>query len=108
MNLCTVKSLETLRAGTDVARKVTILARECGSPAILEDLAVSSLVPTELEAVSVDEYLRRLPEFDAEMDAQLASAQASGDVLRYVGKYDAVTDSCSITLARCVPRGGPS
>ena len=79
---------------------MTILARECGSDAVLEDLAVDSLVPEPLRAVDIDTFLRKLPEHDSDMAAELDAAQASGDVLRYVGKYDAVADACSITLAR--------
>lgn len=67
---------------------------------MLEDLPVSSLVPGPLADVSVADFLAKLPEHDGDMAAQLAEAQASGEVLRYVGKYDASSDECSITLAR--------
>ena len=85
-------------SGTDVARKVVILGRECGSKPVLEDLQVDSLVPAELEGVSVPEYLEKLSEHDGAMAAKLEEAQAAGNVLRYVGKYDAQADKCSITL----------
>eukprot|EP01025_Chloroclados_australasicus_P041881 TRINITY_DN44673_c0_g1_i1.p3 TRINITY_DN44673_c0_g1~~TRINITY_DN44673_c0_g1_i1.p3 ORF type:complete len:146 (-),score=15.26 TRINITY_DN44673_c0_g1_i1:63-500(-) len=84
----------------DVARKVTILARECGEKAVLEDLKVNSLVPEALADVGVPTFLQKLPEHDEAMAAQLNEAQAKGEVLRYVGKYDAVADKCSITLAQ--------
>lgn len=80
--------------------QVTILARESGSAAVLDDLAVSSLVPAALRDVDVATFLAQLPEHDGEMAAQLEAAQAAGEVLRYVGKYDAVGDACSIKLAR--------
>ena len=83
----------------DVARKVTILARECGANAELSDLSISSLVPAALEGVSVDEFLRRLPEFDADMAASLADATGEGCVLRFVGKHDAVTGASAVLLA---------
>ena len=79
---------------------MTILARECGASAVLEDLAVDTLVPQALQGVDVDTFLQKLPAHDADMAAQLDEAQALGDVLRYVGKYDAQKDACSITLAR--------
>lgn len=47
--------------GMDVARKVVILARECGLQIGLEDLEVSSLVPEELAALSTpQEYMDQL------------------------------------------------
>jgi bifunctional aspartokinase / homoserine dehydrogenase 1 len=79
---------------------VTILARESGARPVLESLAVNSLVPANLVDVDVATFLEKLPEHDADMAAQLDKAQASGEVLRYVGKYDAQSDECSITLAR--------
>ena len=80
--------------------QVTILARECGADAVLEDLSVDSLVPAALREVDVPTFLEQLPAHDADMAAQLDEAQASGEVLRYVGKYDAAAGQCSITLAR--------
>eukprot|EP00892_Ulva_mutabilis_P000558 jgi/Ulvmu1/10502/UM064_0040.1 len=86
-------------SGMDVARKVTILARECGSKASLEELPVDSLVPETLRDVDTETFLQRLPEYDADMAAQLEEAQAAGNVLRYVGRYDAKADACSINLS---------
>ena len=48
--------------GQDVARKVTILARECGLPAEMSNLQIESLVPDALASLSSgQEYLRDLP-----------------------------------------------
>lgn len=85
-------------SGTDVARKVIILARECGSKPELESLQVDTLVPAELQGATIPEYLEKLPEYDAAMASKLEEAQAAGNVLRFVGKYDAKADKCSITL----------
>jgi aspartokinase/homoserine dehydrogenase 1 len=79
--------------------QVTILARECGADAILEELQVDSLVPAALADVDVPTYLKKLPEHDADMATQLEEAQAAGEVLRYVGRFEAPSSS-SITLAR--------
>lgn len=88
-------------AGMDVARKVTILARECGIPAELEKVPVDSLVPEPLRAcASAAEYMARLPEFDGEMDALLREADAAGECLRYVGVVDCKTGACSVELRR--------
>jgi aspartokinase/homoserine dehydrogenase 1 len=76
-------------SGTDVARKLTILAREAGMELELKDVVVQSLVPAALDACSIDEYLARLPEFDAAMKAMVEEAAAAGQVLRYVGRLTA-------------------
>jgi aspartokinase/homoserine dehydrogenase 1 len=76
-------------SGTDVARKVVILAREAGLRLELADVPVQSLVPAALQGVaSAEEYMRRLPEHDADMAALIAAADAAGEVLRYVGIVD--------------------
>ncbi len=76
-------------SGMDVARKLIILGREMGLTLEMEDVKVTGLVPRALNACSVDEFMRRLPEFDADMAAVLAEAERQGQVLRYVGRIDA-------------------
>ena len=76
-------------SGTDVARKLIILGREMGLKLELADVEVESLVPAELAAGSVEEFLLRLPEFDGRIAARFAEAAAAGQVLRYVGRLDA-------------------
>ncbi len=73
-------------SGKDVARKLVILAREMGLKVSLEDVEVESLVPAVLAGASVQEFMRRLPEFDAPMQAKFDAARASGCVLRFVAK----------------------
>ena len=52
-----------LLPGTDVARKVIILARECGLPLSMEALAVDGLVPDELAVLpTAADYLKALPQ----------------------------------------------
>ena len=47
----------------DVARKVVILARECGLKVELSDVQIESLVPAPLrEASSTEAFLADLPE----------------------------------------------
>jgi aspartokinase/homoserine dehydrogenase 1 len=50
---------------------------------------VTGLVPRALDGCSVDEFMRRLPEFDAAMNDALQEARKAGQVLRYVGRVDA-------------------
>ena len=51
------------KAGTDVARKVVILARECNLKVELQDVEVQSLVPEPLrESPSAEAFLEGLPQ----------------------------------------------
>ena len=75
--------------GMDVARKVTILARECGLMLELDDVSVESLVPEALQhCQSTSEFMERLPEFDEELTKKVLEAESRGEVLRYVGVVD--------------------
>src|SRR5271166_1495803 len=76
-------------SGMDVARKLIILAREMGLTLELADVEVTGLVPQALVSCGVDEFMRRLPEFDASMAALIKEAKAQGQVLRYVGRIEA-------------------
>lgn len=75
-------------SGMDVARKVTILAREAGMPIELADLDVQSLVPEALRDVDTQTFLDRLSEFDDDMEQLVKRASALGKCLRYVGVVD--------------------
>ncbi|WP_028917335.1 bifunctional aspartate kinase/homoserine dehydrogenase I [Pseudoxanthomonas sp. J35] len=75
-------------SGTDVARKLVILAREAGCELSLEDVQVESLVPEALRQSSVEDFMARLPEVDTAFAARLQAARAAGKVLRYVARLD--------------------
>ena len=64
----------------------------------LNDVALEGLVPEALAGCSADEFLSRLPEFDAPMLERLKAAQSRGKVLRYVGALDASTRHASVGL----------
>ncbi|HEX2585759.1 MAG TPA: bifunctional aspartate kinase/homoserine dehydrogenase I [Steroidobacteraceae bacterium] len=85
-------------SGLDFARKVVILGREMGMNLELSDVALESLVPEALQKCSVDEYLKRLPEFDAQMAKRLEAARSRDHVLRYVGSLDAATRKATVGL----------
>ncbi|WP_271680703.1 bifunctional aspartate kinase/homoserine dehydrogenase I [Thermomonas mangrovi] len=73
-------------SGTDVARKLVILAREAGLPVSLADVEVESLVPDALRDADRDGFMAGLPAMDAPMQARLEAARANGCVLRYVAR----------------------
>jgi aspartokinase/homoserine dehydrogenase 1 len=76
-------------SGMDVARKLIILGREMGLDLEMSDVQVESLVPDALASCSIEEFLQRLPEFDAAMQTRYQKARAEGQVLRYVARLDA-------------------
>ncbi len=76
-------------SGLDVARKLIILGREMGLKLEMSEVKVQSLVPKALESSSVEDFLRQLPKFDADMNALLQSARKESQVLRYVGRVTA-------------------
>ncbi|HZF15266.1 MAG TPA: bifunctional aspartate kinase/homoserine dehydrogenase I [Steroidobacteraceae bacterium] len=81
-------------SGLDVARKLIILGREMGLPLEMQDVVVESLVPAALTGCSIDEFLERMPQYDAAMLKRFEAAQAKGKLLRYVGRLDAGGAAC--------------
>jgi homoserine dehydrogenase len=54
-------------------------------------------VPKALEALETgDEFLQRLPDFDAQMESVKAEAQAQGKVPRYVGSVDMASGTVKV------------
>ena len=72
----------------DVARKLTILARELGQTIEIGDFHVQSLIPEDLREATVDEFLDRLEDYDDEMLAMLKAAEEKGMSLRYIATLD--------------------
>lgn len=88
-------------SGTDVARKVIILARESGLKLELADTPVQSLVPEPLRATaSADEFMQQLPQYDEDLAKQLQDAEDAGEVLRYVGVVDVLNKKGLVELRR--------
>ena len=76
-------------SGTDVARKLIILARELGQELELGDFPVQSLVPEALREVSVDEFLDKIADYDEEMASLFDEAREAGKKLRYIATLEA-------------------
>ncbi|KAF6152315.1 hypothetical protein GIB67_005969 [Kingdonia uniflora] len=88
-------------SGTDVARKVIILARETGLKLELSDIPVQSLVPEPLKAsVSAEEFMLKLPQFDEDMAKRKKEADDASEVLRYVGVVDVVNNKGLVECRR--------
>lgn len=93
--------------GTDVQRKVIILARELGLKLELEDVPVQSLVPAQLQnwspppgEVLGDAFVRELAGYDDEMSSVMKEAEAANEVLRFVGVIDTRSGTASVKLGR--------
>lgn len=92
--------------GMDVARKLTILARIAGleveSPG---SFPIESLIPAELASLESSssgaaEFMRRLSEFDGNMETIKKNAEAEGKVVRYVGSIDVVGKKIKVGLEK--------
>jgi aspartokinase/homoserine dehydrogenase 1 len=85
-------------SGLDFARKLIILGREMGLRLELGDVQLEGLVPAALAACSSQEFLERLPEFDAPMQERLQAARSRNRVLRYIGSLDAASGKAAVGL----------
>lgn len=92
-------------SGTDVARKLTILARELGQQIELGDFPVQNLIPEALRDVPLDEFLARLADHDHEVAAIFREAQSVDMKLRYIGTLNAA-GSAKVQLEQ-VPLDNP-
>lgn len=69
-----------MHTGTDVARKMVILGRECGLAIEMQQVTVESLVPPQLaDAKSAEDFMHQLP--------QVLPTQSSDVVLVFVTLY---------------------
>ncbi|PNY09862.1 bifunctional aspartokinase/homoserine dehydrogenase chloroplastic-like [Trifolium pratense] len=79
-------------SGTDVARKVIILARESGLKLELSDIPVENLVPEQLRvSASAQEFMQNLPKFDQELSKKQEDADTAGEVRRIVRENPSAT-----------------
>lgn len=76
-------------SGMDVARKLTILARELGQTVDIGDFPVQNLVPEALRDVDIGDFLNRLPEYDDDIKALYEQTAADDRKLRYIARLDA-------------------
>jgi aspartokinase/homoserine dehydrogenase 1 len=91
-------------SGMDVGRKALILGRLLGYTGELSRSAVESLVPKWARALSLEEFLERLPELDDTWTRRVRQAASQSAVLRYVAT---VTPAKIAVGLRAVPASGP-
>ncbi|MEX3074376.1 bifunctional aspartate kinase/homoserine dehydrogenase II [Vibrio alginolyticus] len=74
--------------GSDVMRKLVILARESGLDIEPESIKVESLVPEELRDLSLDEFFDNADLLSQTLQNRLNKAQRNDQVLRYVARLE--------------------
>lgn len=76
-------------SGLDVARKLLILARTSGYNISLEDINVSSFIPSEyLKEDDVEKFMESLNALDKIFKEKVGLAKNKGKVLRYVARME--------------------
>ena len=76
-------------SGTDVARKILILAREVGVPMEPEDVKITPLLPENcLQAPTVEAFFAELESSNDYFENLLNEAQSQNGVLRYIATLD--------------------
>ena len=87
-------------SGTDVARKLLILARELQLTYNLEDVKVKSLVPAHLaETTSVNTFQENITDLDEEFQL-LKTDLNENEVLRYIGELDVENEILEVKLVK--------
>lgn len=73
-------------SGTDVARKLLIMARESDLNLELSDIEVESVLPDSFDdSGDIDTFMQNLPNVDSYYQQKIEEAKAANKVLRYVG-----------------------
>jgi aspartokinase/homoserine dehydrogenase 1 len=75
-------------SGMDVARKLTIVARELGQSIEIGQFPVENLVPQQLRDIPLVDFLARLADYDPLMLRRFEECRAQGKLLRYVARLD--------------------
>ncbi|MBX7185581.1 MAG: bifunctional aspartate kinase/homoserine dehydrogenase I [Vicinamibacteria bacterium] len=92
-------------SGSDVARKILILAREAGMPIEASAVERQSLLPgPEWDLLPIDLFWKRIPELDAGIERRAAEASLDGGRLCYLAS---VVDGVAEVGLRRVERTSP-
>lgn len=73
--------------GTDVARKILILAREAGYPLQFEDIENESFLPEECLLGSVEDFYLKLTDYEEHFKNLLNNAKKEGNILKYTAEF---------------------
>ena len=76
-------------SGADVARKLTILARESGLALEQENIQLENILPQAcLDAPTVEEFFQALKENDSVFEERRLKAEQAGKVLRFIAELN--------------------
>ncbi len=75
-------------SGQDVVRKLVILTREGGYKAEQEEVEKHLFIPADMFDGSIEDFWRRLPELDADFEAQRQVLEAEGKRWRFVARME--------------------
>jgi aspartokinase/homoserine dehydrogenase 1 len=75
-------------SGTDVVRKLLILARESGYPAEMSDVKIQPFLPAECFEGSIDTFWEKVEALDAGFEAQRKELAAQNKQWRFIATFD--------------------
>jgi len=89
----------------DAARKVLILARECGLSIEFNNVTIEPILPAScFKAKDIDTFFKELEKCDTDFEKKRAAAAAEGKMLRYIAVIE--KGKANISL-RAEPAGSP-
>lgn len=75
-------------SGTDVARKILILAREAGYKLEMEDVEINSFLPESCFVGSVEDFYAEMAKNEAHFKSMLDNAKNKNLILKYIATFD--------------------
>ncbi|MEL6986554.1 MAG: ACT domain-containing protein [Bacteroidota bacterium] len=92
-------------SGKDVARKITILAREAGYPIEIGEVSIEAILTEScMQASSVDAFFKALEKQNSTLKDKLKTANEENKKLRFIAKYE--NGNANIEL-RAVDKNSP-
>ncbi len=75
-------------SGTDVIRKLVILAREAGYEVSQEDVEKNLFIPEEMFVGKAEDFISKIATLDDEFEKKRAEAEAADEHFRFVASFD--------------------